>query len=125
MGRHLILYTPSTVVNYITKSSERPKFQTETIRKLKENRGCTDELNRRLKNCMREVSEAEAFFRLDPELTLSETNLNVVFVNTALPQKRTGSYVRTEDENDVSTNLAGKPGQFVRTSGLLDKYQNR
>ena len=72
---------------------------------------------------MREVSEAEAYYRLDPELTLSSTNLSVDWVNTAFPQTRTASY-KLDDGND-GVSLPGRPGCYVRTSGLLDKYEKK
>ena len=72
---------------------------------------------------MREVSEAEAYFRLDPELSLSSTNLNVEWVNTAFPDIRTGNYVLDDGPNSIT--LPGKPGIYSRASGLLDKYEAR
>ena len=72
---------------------------------------------------MREVSEAEAYFRLDPELSLNESNLTVDWVNTALPAVRTGSYKL--DDGPDSVELPGKPGRYVQTSGLFEKYETR
>ena len=117
----LVLHTPDSVLHYITKSSKPPKSQSETSRKL--NDGSVSQATKNRIEAMREVSEAEAFFRLDPELTLRETNMPVEWINTALPNKRTGSFIKAEDEDGIS--LPGKTGQYVKTLSFIDKYERR
>ena len=124
MEVNLVLYTPEVVLRYITKGKKTTGTQLTTIRELKKDDTFANrkDIINRLKY-MREVSEAEAYYRLDPELTLSSTNLSVDWVNTAFPQTRTASYKLDDGNEGVS--LPGRPGCYVRTSGLLDKYEKK
>jgi hypothetical protein len=124
MEVNLVLYTPEVVLRYITKGKKTAGNQVETVRELKKDDAFANrrDMINRLKH-MREVSEAEAYYRLDPELTLSSTNLSVDWVNTAFPQTRTASYKL--DDGDDGVSLPGRPGCYVRTSGLLDKYEQK
>ena len=124
MEVNLVLYTPEVVLKYITKRKKTSSTQLATVRELKHDDTFAHrrDIINRLKH-MREVTEAEAYFRLDPDLTLSSTNLSVEWVNTAFPQTRTASYRLDEGGDGVS--LPGRPGFYVRTSGLLDKYEQK
>ena len=124
MEVNLVLYTPEVVLRYITKSKKTSRTQLSTVRELRNDDAFANRSNiiNRLKH-MREVTEAEAYFRLDPELTLSSTNLSVEWVNTAFPLIRTASYKL--DDGDSGVSLPGRPGRYVRTSGLLDKYEQK
>ena len=124
MEVNLVLYTPEVVLRYITKSKKTSGKQLSTVRELRNDDAFANRSNiiNRLKH-MREVTEAEAYFRLDPELTLSSTNLSVEWVNTAFPLIRTASYKL--DDGDSGVSLPGRPGRYVRTSGLLDKYEQK
>jgi hypothetical protein len=124
MEVNLVLYTPDVVLRYITKSQGR-QDSSQVVNKLQEDQASSNAGNlvTRIKS-MREVSEAEAYFRLDKDLTLSSTNLTVEWVNTAFPGIRTGSF-KLNDGHDEGIQLPGKPGTYVRTSGWLDKFEEK
>ena len=71
---------------------------------------------------LREVTLAEAFFRIDDSLSLYETNVPVVFVNTNFPQQRPRTY---KQSNDGGINLPGKEGSYTPTKSILDTYEDR
>ena len=119
----LVLFTPEVLLKYITKSQGRPD-SSHIVKRLREDQAIsnTRDLSTRIKT-MREVSEAEAYFRLDRDLSLSSTNLTVEWVNTAFPGSRTGSFKLDDGPDGIP--LPGKPGHYVRTSGWLDKFEEK
>jgi hypothetical protein len=119
----LVMYTPEVVLRYITKGQSRPD-SSRAVKQLVEEHDMskTSDVISRIKS-MREVSEAEAYFRLDRDLSLSSTNLTVEWVNTAFPVNRTGSFKLADGPDGIE--LPGKPGNYVRTSGWLDKYEEK
>ena len=122
MDVSLILHTPNDVLDYITKGGGNPylRQKNHSVKKVKALVGprAAGRIDQ-----MKEVSEAEAYFRLDPDLSLSDTNLTVEWANAVLPQNRTARYIR--DDGPESVTLPGLTGRFVQTSGLFHKFQNR
>ena len=71
---------------------------------------------------MREVCQSEAFFRIDKQLHLADSNITVAWVNSNFPDER-GSTFRQVESDGIQ--LPGRPGQYQRTSRIEDKYQKR
>ena len=71
---------------------------------------------------MKEICEAEAFFRLDSQMHMSDSNVTTVWVNTDFPAMRKGSFVRVEEGG---IELPNRPGEYQRTSRIEDKYERK
>ena len=71
---------------------------------------------------MREICESEAFFRIDRQMHMSDSNTFTVWVNTAFPAERKSSFVRVEEGG---IELPNRPGEYQRTSRIEDKYQRK
>ena len=128
MAIKLITKTPQKVVNYITKGSGR-KFHDYENGSLRSVVKCLEEKNddvgeslvRRVKQMM-EVCQAEALFRIDPNLSMSNTNVAVTWVNTSFPRERGAVYARVEEDGEE---LPDRVGEFVRMSRIEDRYQRK
>ena len=128
MAIKLITKTPQKVVNYITKGSGR-KFHDYENGSLQSVVKCLEEKNddvgeslvRRVKQ-MVEVCQAEALFRIDPNLSMSNTNVAVTWVNTSFPRERGAVYARVEEDGEE---LPDRVGEFVRMSRIEDRYQRK
>ena len=73
---------------------------------------------------MTEVCQAEAFFRPDPSMHMSDTNIKVDWIDTSFPDKRGVTFSRVEDKGN-GTSLPDRCGEFQPTSRIEDKYQKR
>ena len=80
-----------------------------------------ESLVRRVKQ-MVEVCQAEALFRIDPNLSMSNTNVAVTWVNTSFPRERGAVYARVEEDGEE---LPDRVGEFVRMSRIEDRYQRK
>ena len=70
----------------------------------------------------RKITLPEAFFRIDTRLNFSNTNLQVVFVNTNFPNERGSKY---EPSHEGEVQLPGRDGLFKLVEGTLAKYGKR
>ena len=126
----LVLHTPETVLNYITKGNNikdgKERSQDIIVNKLREmsDMGDTDAewVADRAEN-QREVSLPEAFFRIDDQLHLAESNVAVVYVDTHFPNLRKATFVTSREQE--GTSIPGRPGKYTRTSRAEDKYEKR
>ena len=119
----VVLHTPEKVVDYVTKARIKPKIHEELAKEFKTNsENISGQKIAERVSQYRQVSLAEAYFRIDNSLTLAYTNLDVVFVSTKFKDLRAYNYVKV-DEGGIE--LPGKDGKFVKSKGLLEKYSRR
>ena len=123
MSLSLVLYTPEKVIEYITKAQNRPNSQHQVVKNLREKgeAATVDQIVRRMAE-LREVSLAEAFFRIDDSLNLSEANVKVEFVNTNFPENRYRNFVNVAAGG---IQLPGKEGRFIEAPGFFDHYRDK
>ena len=117
MSFEFITHTPEKVLDYITKSRVEDKASMTEF--LKTN------TPRYQKDCFlehRKVSLNECFYRIDTELSLSDTNVNVCYIDARFPEKRSSVYSKIEVGG---IKLFGKEGQYVRKMDMIEKYANR
>ena len=69
---------------------------------------------------MTEVCQSEAFFRIDKQLHLADSNTTVAWVNSMFPDERCSTFRQVEGDG---IELPERPGQYQRTSRIEDKYQ--
>ena len=123
----VITHTLDTVIDYITKrrgsSIEEAKKLARDLGKL----GHKEKSAHILKTAAdhREVTQSEAYFRIDPSLAMASTNLQVVFVNTKFPENRSRTYQRVgDDENsEAAVTIDGRKGKFKPRENILDKFK--
>ena len=118
----LILATPVKVLGYVTKGGRAGKndFVADALdRQRFSSHG--KRLAARARE-MREICESEAFFRLDRQMHLSDSNASTVWVNTDFPAGRKSSFVRVEEGG---IELPNRPGEYERTSRIEDKYERK
>ena len=90
----IITRTPFKVYDYITKKRYGANEDAEKIRQDMESLGYLFNKERLMGQTAahREVTQSEAYFRVDHSLVLSRSNINVVFVNTNFPDLRVRRY---------------------------------
>ena len=54
---------------------------------------------------MREICQSEAFFRIDKNLNMTESNMNVAWIDTGFPHKRGSTFSRAAEEEEGSVIL--------------------
>ena len=120
MELSLVLHTPKKCIEYMTKAQKHPSSHRNVVNRLKE-MGEAASLENILKRMsdLREVSLSEAFFRIDDSLSLSETNAQVVFVNTNFPENRSRNYIRVPEGGIM---LPDRVGQYITAPDFLDNY---
>ena len=120
MELSLITFTPGNVVEYITKEKDFAFSLNEARNNLIENEEAPS-LENVLKsiNDDRMLSLAEAFYRVDSSLSLTETNLPVLYVDADLPHKRKRFFRKCIDGPDV---LPGRHGHFREVPDLFHDY---
>jgi hypothetical protein len=121
----IILSTPRKVFSYVTKGAMPRDFgsKQKTVSKLAELDLCTNSAKVADRAAvMREVCQSEAFFRIDKQLHLADSNITVAWVNSTFPDER-GSTFRQVESDGIQ--LPGRPGQYQRTSRIEDRYQRR
>ena len=100
----LILYTPRRVLDYITKGNtdkmgeDEDRSQSRVLKLLlglggKDARTVADRAED-----MMEVCQSEAFFRIDGQLRMSDSNAPVVWVNSSFPDARGSTYAHTDGD---------------------------
>ena len=123
MAVKLIMSTPDAVLHYVTKAAGRQDSQTRIVAGIKQkNVGVTAQKVADRADQMREVCQSEAFFRIDKNMHLSDTNVTTAWVNSAFPDQRGSTYVRVEGQG---IDLPNRPGQYRQTSRIEDKYQRK
>ena len=122
MEVRIVTHTPELVVDYVTKAKDKPSSQ-RVIQDIQE-KGEPVTAARIASRAQdyREVSLAEAFFRIDDTLKMSETNLRVVFASTNFPELRGTMYQRDAGGQFL---LPGREGYFKKAEGILSKYMKK
>ena len=119
----IILSTPRKVFSYVTKGARPKKFgsKQKVLSELQGLNLCTNSMKvaDRIAE-MTEVCQSEAFFRIDKQLHLADTNTTVAWVNSTFPDERGSTFKQVEGEG---IELPDRPGQYQRTSRIEDKYQ--
>ena len=121
MSLECITHTPKKVIEYITKAREEDK--TSLIRFLSEQSPseCRVQILEHAK-CHRKVTLNEAFYRIDPDLKLSETDLDVCFIEARFPEKRKLVFSKV-DIGGIK--IHGKDGLYKKKQDMIDKYSSR
>ena len=117
-----VTHTPHLLINYISKAEEKPNIK-KVIEDIKRTGGTVSgaAVATRAQD-YRKVSLPEAFFRIDTRLNFSNTNLQVLFVNTNFPDERGRKY---EPSHEGDIQLPGRDGLFKLVEGTLAKYGKR
>ena len=120
MELSLVVFTPKKLLNYITKEQKAAFSITEAVREVIEN-GEDSTLENVLKviNSSRTLSLAEAFYRVDTSLFLTESNMPVLHIDSDLPHKRKRFFIKSPEGPDV---LPGCRGRYRELSELFDDY---
>ena len=122
MEARYVIHTPHLLLNYVTKSENKPNIET-LINNIKRTGGpVTGASIASIAQDYRKVSLPEAFFRIDTRLTLVNTNIQVVYVNTKFPHLR-GLMYKPSSEGHIS--LPGRSGLFKVLESSLAKYSKR
>ena len=121
MSMALVTHTPEKVIEYITKSQNQNDSGIVSFLEQKAPSNCREQLVERAK-CHRKVSLNEACYRIDNSLKLSETNIEVSFINIKFPEDRCSSFSRTVTGG---FQLPGREGRFKKNLDILDKYSER
>ena len=117
-----VTHTPHLLIDYVTKAENKPDIE-RLIKDIRNTGGTvTGAAVASRAQDYRKVSLQEAFFRIDTRLSFSNTNLQVVYVNTNFPHNR-GRMFRLSPEGDI--NLPGRNGSFELLEGTLVKYSKR
>ena len=117
-----VTHTPHLLINYVTKAESKPNIE-KVIADIRRTGGQVTgaSIATQAQN-YRKVSLPEAFFRIDTRLSLSNTNVQVVNVNTKFPHLRGSMYKQSQDGD---FNLPGRDGLFKLLDGTLTKYAKR
>ena len=120
MELSLVVFTPQKVIKYITKE-QKTAFGMNKARKELVDTFQDPSLENILRvfNESRMLSLAEAFYRVDSSLSLSESNMPVYTVDTDLPHKRKRFFVKYEGGPDT---LPGCHGFYREVPEMLDDY---
>ena len=123
MELRFVLHTPIKLIEYMTKAQKSLGTHRKVVTSLKAN-GIDTSLVNILKGMSehRSVNLSEAFFRIDDDLPLSETNLPVEFVNTNFPNNRPSNYVRVDEGGVLLPNMIGR---YIKTPEFLDDYSDK
>ena len=115
----LVVFTPGNLVHYVTKEEHKAFGITGSKRRLVRD-GEIPSLENVLKeiNGRRELSQAEAFYRVDNSLFLTETNLKAVSVDCDLPHERLLRLI--PDQNGQL--FRGLTGRFREVPDLFSNY---
>ena len=126
MSVQLVTHTPDRVLMYMTKGHEGHDERVSDVEKaLKETVGpyasYAAKVAERARN-MTEISIAEAYHKIDPELHMSDTNIGAVRIDTRFPDKRGTSFVRVDQGG---TELPNREGEYQKTNRIEDKHEQR
>ena len=117
-----VAHTPNLLINYVTKAEAKPNIK-KVIEDIRKSGGTITGASVAARaQDYRRVSLPEAFFRIDSRLFFSNTNLQVVFVNTNFPDKRGTMYKLSPDG---LIKLPGREGSFELVKGSLASYAKR
>ena len=121
MSMSLITHTPEKVIEYITKARnfENSSLVTHLDKNVKSNN--REQLIERAKS-HRRVTLNEACYRVDNSLRLSETNIEVSFVNNKFPKQRVSTLTKVSFDG---FEIPGRTGLFKRNRDILEKYAGR
>ena len=148
----IVTRSPQVLYDYITKRAGCAGEEAERIKKDLDSLGHEAKATHIMAAAAdhREVSQSEAYFRIDPTLEMARTNLHVAFLNTKFPEKRSRRYQQVgaetgnirqgdpveedeefEEEDKVGdidersrpgVSIEGKEGLFIPRENMLDKY---
>ena len=92
-----VTHTPNLDIDYVTKAKNKPDIK-RVIEDIRKTGGqVTGAAVAARVQEYRKVSLPEAFFRIDTRLSLSNTNIKVVYVNTNFPHLRGVLYAPSKD----------------------------
>ena len=92
------------------------------MRKLHEKGGANAKKVAKRAEKMREICQSEAFFRIDRNLYMAESNVTVAWINSSFPDKRGSTFTRAEKEGMV---LPDRSVVVQPKSRIEDKYQRK
>ena len=117
----------SNVFDYVTKRSISNKDEAERVAKDLDRLGHNEKARHIMRTATdhREITQSEAFFRIDSSLSLASSNLHVVFVNTRAPERRSRNYQKTENLDDLGLTIEGREGKYKAGENIIDKYMLR
>ena len=112
MSVQLVTHTPDRVLSYMTKGHEGPDdgIMPETEEALDKTSGPYASYAAKIAGRVRsmtEISLAEAYHKIDPELHMSDTNIKAVRIDTGFPDKRGTSFVRVDQGGTELPNCEG------------------
>ena len=125
------------ICDYLTKSDDGlTKFMKEAIKQKKSsNMGAFEKLNyvKQVYFSHRQVCEAEAVYRLSPDLHLKGSNVTTKFLATGFPQNRNDYYInisaedenKTEDRSNETFKIDKRSGLFKKALSIHKKYEMR
>ena len=92
------------------------------MRKLHEKGGANAKKVANRAEKMREICQSEAFFKIDRNLHMTNSNVTVAWINSSFPDKRGSTFTRAEEEDTV---LPGRSAVVQPKSRIEDKYQRK
>ena len=125
----IITHTLDSVISYVTKRGGNCIEEAKKLARDLDNMGHEEKSAHILSTAAdhREVTQSEAYFRIDPSLAMASTNLHVVFVNTKFPENRSRNYQRVGradgDDDEAGVAIDGKQGKFKARENIIDKYK--
>lgn len=90
------------VYNYVTKRSETCMKEAQKMKQDLHSRGHTTKASHILATAAdhREITQSEAYFRIDPSLEMARTNLHIKFINTKFPDSRSKCYRKDREQRE-------------------------
>ena len=73
----------------------------------------------------RQIGESECYFRLLPQLHLSESNLSTTFLHTGFNKSKFLRKVDDDEDQIETVTIEGREGKYVEGSSIHDKYLKR
>ena len=143
MAIRLVMHTPNFVIDYITKGGRKSRSKSAAeegvsdsvaVRKLQEIGGADARKIAIRADKMREICQSEAFFRIDKDLHMTESNVKVAWIDTSFPHKRGSTFDGAAEEEEEEEEEGGKvvlpnrpcrKAPDKRKNRINDKYQMR
>ena len=123
-----------SIITYMTDYVTKPEKKTTDIlknvqkQKQKENATHKDMMYSLAQTYLthREMGECEAYYKLDPDLHLKQSNIRTVFVTSGFPWNRSNFLRKCKlDDSDRGFEVDDYDGKFVETETIHDKYSMR
>ena len=96
------------------------------MRKLHEKGGANAKKVAKRAEKMREICQSEAFFGIDRNLHMTESNVTAGWISSSIPDKRGSTFTRAEEEEGkVLLPDRSAAAAVQRKSRIEDKYQRK